>query len=70
MYCDCITVILVHMLLSFKYYLNESIQVLLLCSRTILLLLLTQAIILLVLKTIAIIQLLLLLLKLLFKNYI
>ena len=45
MYCDCITVILFHNLLSFKYYWNESIQILLQCSRTItLLLLLTETI--------------------------
>ena len=50
MYCDCITVILLHNLLSFKYYKNESIQILLLCSRTIILLLFTETIILRLLK--------------------
>ena len=50
MYYHCITVILLHNLLSFKYYKNESIQILLLCSRTIILLLLTGTIILLLLK--------------------
>ena len=46
----CITVILLHNLLSFKYYQNESIQILLvLCLRTIILLLITENIILLLL---------------------
>ena len=48
MYCDCSTVILLPNLLSFKYYQNESIQILLLCSRAIILLLLTETIILLI----------------------
>ena len=45
MYCVCTTVILLHNVLSFKYYWSESIEILLLCSKTfILLLLLTETI--------------------------
>ena len=43
MYCDCIAAVLLHNLLSFNYYYNkESIEILLLCSWTLMLLLFTK----------------------------